>query len=41
MGVLASTELIPEAFSHSFVAEASVGLLLGVLVALWLVGAEW
>jgi ZIP family zinc transporter len=39
MIVLAATELIPEAFSHSFVAEASVGLLAGVLVALVLVAA--
>jgi ZIP family zinc transporter len=37
MIVLAATELIPEAFSHSFVVEASVGLLLGVLAALTLV----
>jgi ZIP family zinc transporter len=37
MIVLAATELLPEAFSHSFIAEASVGLLLGVLVALALV----
>jgi ZIP family zinc transporter len=37
MIVLAATELLPEAFSHSFVAEASVGLLAGVLVALALV----
>ncbi|MFH0750867.1 MAG: ZIP family metal transporter [Chloroflexota bacterium] len=41
MVVLASTELIPEAFSHSFVAEASAGLLVGVLVALALVAAPW
>jgi zinc transporter ZupT len=34
MIVLAATDLIPEAFSHSFVAEASVGLLAGILVAL-------
>jgi ZIP family zinc transporter len=37
MIVLAATELIPEAFSHSFVAEASDGLLAGILVALVLV----
>jgi zinc transporter ZupT len=37
MIVLAATELIPEAFSHSYVAEASVGLLAGILVALFLV----
>jgi zinc transporter, ZIP family len=41
MIVLAATELIPEAFSHSFVVEASGGLLVGVLVALALVAAHW
>jgi len=40
MIVLAATELLPEAFSHSFVAEASVGLLVGVLVALALVAGS-
>jgi ZIP family zinc transporter len=39
MIVLAATELLPEAFSHSFVVEASIGLLAGVLVALALVAA--
>jgi ZIP family zinc transporter len=37
MVVLASTELVPEAFSHSYVVEAAIGLLLGVLVAIVLV----
>ncbi len=37
MIVLAATELIPEAFSHSFVAEASGGMLVGVLLALAIV----
>jgi ZIP family zinc transporter len=37
MVVLASTELVPEAFSHSYVLEAAAGLLLGILVALVLV----
>jgi ZIP family zinc transporter len=37
MIVLASSELIPEAFSHAYVMEASVGLLTGVLLALLLV----
>ncbi len=41
MIVLASTELIPEAFSHSYVAEAAAGLLLGVLFSLALVAAFW
>lgn len=41
MVVLASTELLPEAFSHSFVAEAAAGLLVGVLVALVLVAIPW
>jgi zinc transporter, ZIP family len=37
MTVLAATELIPEAFSHGFEAEASGGLLVGVIVALGVV----
>jgi zinc transporter, ZIP family len=37
MIVLASTELVPEAFSHAYVLEAAAGLLVGVLVALVLV----
>jgi ZIP family zinc transporter len=41
MVVLASTELIPEAFSHAYVAEAAIGLLLGVLFALALIAAPW
>lgn len=41
MSVLASTELVTEAFSHSFVTEAAAGLLLGVVVALFLVGVSW
>jgi ZIP family zinc transporter len=36
MIVLAAIELIPEAFSHSFVGEAAVGLLGGVVIALGL-----
>jgi ZIP family zinc transporter len=36
MVVLASIELIPEAFSHSYVGEAAVGLLAGVVLALGL-----
>ena len=39
MVLLASTELVPEAFSHSYVVEAAAGLLAGILVALVLVGA--
>jgi hypothetical protein len=31
-------ELIPEAFSHSYVGEAAVGLLVGVVFALGLLG---
>ena len=38
MVVLAAVELIPEAFSHSFVGEAAVGLLAGVVLALGLLG---
>lgn len=41
MVVLASTELIPEAFSHSYVTEAATGLLLGVLFALALIAVPW
>ena len=41
MIVLAATEIVPEAFSHSFAVEASVGLLLGILAALTLVAAPW
>ncbi|MDA8236400.1 MAG: ZIP family metal transporter [Chloroflexi bacterium] len=37
MIVLAAIELIPEAFSHGFVPEASTGMLVGVIVALGLV----
>jgi ZIP family zinc transporter len=38
MIVIAAIELIPEAFSHSYVAEASIGLLGGIVVALGLLG---
>jgi zinc transporter, ZIP family len=38
MVVLAAVELIPEAFSHSYVVEAAVGLLVGVVLALGLLG---
>jgi zinc transporter, ZIP family len=38
MVVLAAIELIPEAFSHSYAAEASVGLLGGIVVAFGLLG---
>jgi ZIP family zinc transporter len=38
MVVLAAVELIPEAFSHSYVSEAAVGLLIGVVLALGLLG---
>jgi ZIP family zinc transporter len=41
MVVLASTELVPEAFSHSYVAEAATGLLLGVLAAMLLGAVPW
>jgi ZIP family zinc transporter len=41
MVVLASTELIPEAFSHSYVGEAAAGLLVGLVVALVLVATPW
>jgi zinc transporter ZupT len=39
MTVLASTELVPEAFSHDYVVEAALGLLVGVLLAFLLGGA--
>jgi zinc transporter, ZIP family len=39
MVILAATELVPEAFSRSHVAEAASGLLVGVLLALVLVAA--
>jgi ZIP family zinc transporter len=38
MVVLAAVELIPEAFSHTYVGEAAVGLLGGLVLALGLVG---
>jgi hypothetical protein len=38
MVVLAAVELIPEAFSHTFVGEAAVGLLGGLVLALGLLG---
>jgi ZIP family zinc transporter len=41
MVVLASTELLPEAFSHAYVPEAAAGLLIGVLGALLLITAPW
>ncbi len=41
MVVLASTELLPEAFSHAYVAEAAGGLLVGVVAALVLIAAPW
>lgn len=41
MIVLASTELIPEAFSHGYVTEAALGLLLGVLLALAIGTVSW
>ena len=38
MIVLAAVELIPEAFSHSYAREAAVGLLVGIVLALGLLG---
>lgn len=38
MVVLAAVELIPEGFGHSYVGEAAVGLLAGVVITLGLLG---